>query len=151
MTTEQRWFSVGAPGYDVADIQARVVRRMHERTPGGLVERQPATGFAAVREALAALEDPLEDLAVQVSVRDERLPIGNSLWNRMKVPFHQLSALYVNDLAGRQTVINVGLADVLDELIDRLETTAQERDREIEALKGEIARLNEQVARLSTR
>lgn len=150
MTEHHQWFSVNAPGFDTAEIQATVVKRMFQRSPEGFMENADSVAsLEDFEESLVGLKSVLDSLSVQVAVRDERLPIGNAAWNRIKTQFHALTVLYVNELAGRQAVINTRITAALDALLLQLTAEAEQRDHEIKALELEIARLNAQVAKLS--
>ncbi len=150
MTEPHHWFSVNAPGFDTAEVQARVVKRLFQRSPEGFIETSDSeASLEAFEESLAGLKSVLESLSVQVAVRDERLPIGNATWNRIKTQFHALTVLYVNELAGRQAVINARIVAALDALMLQLTAEAAQRDNETKALELEIARLNALVAQLS--
>ncbi|MBL8094386.1 MAG: hypothetical protein JNL73_09470 [Anaerolineales bacterium] len=150
MTEHHQWFSVNAPGFDTAEVQARVVKRMLQRSPEGFMETPDSEAtLEDFAESLAGLKSVLDSLSVQVAVRDERLPIGNATWNRIKTQFHALTVLYVNELAGRQAVINTRIVAALDALLLQLTAEAAQRDNETRALELEIARLNALVAKLS--
>lgn len=150
MSTEPKWFTVGAPGFEAAEVEARVMASLLLRLPEGLpVQTVSARGVEEFEAAVADVRNALGGLSVQVSIRDERLPVGNAFWNRIKAQFHALTVLYVNELAGRQTVINSRYVDALDALVLRLNAESEQRERQINMLELEVARLREQVARLS--
>ncbi len=152
MAPNRLWFTASAPGFDADEVEALVVSRMLERAPEGSAPPPKSDSVAeAFEESVASTREALDSLSVQVSVRDERLPVGNAFWNRVKAQFHALTVLYVNELAGRQAVINKGLVDSLEALNQRLNVELEQRDRRIDALEIENARLKDQLSKRSKR
>lgn len=150
MEPNRQWFTIDVTGFDAAEIERRIINRMLERSPDGFILHPAAThAIQAFEESVDQLRGMLESLSVQVSVRDERIPIANAAWNRVKAQFHALTVLYVNELAGKQTVINNQIVESLDVLVTRLNIEAEQQERRVGALEIEIARLQEQVLRLS--
>jgi hypothetical protein len=85
----------------------------------------------------------MANLQVPVDVRDQKIPIGNATWNRIKYQFHELVAIYVNELGGRQTAVNENMAVLIELVISRqAELYAQQADR-IAALEEEVVRLRQ--------
>lgn len=152
MSTDQHWFTIDVPGFSGEAVETEVVQRMFGRPTGSLLAmpalRPPAEAFEHV---VMGLKDMLDTLSVQVAVRDERLPIGNAVWNRVKAQFHALTVLYVNELAGRQTRINNEIFEAFEALVIAQAAETEQRDRQIRALELEIAHLNEQLKTLKPR
>lgn len=91
-------------------------------------------------------------MGVSLSVSDEGgVPILSSLARPFRALFHQLVVFYVNQLAMQQNHQNRQLVRVLKELMQELEREGhleqlQKLEDEIEALRGEVARLTAQAA-----
>lgn len=148
--TKQHWFSVGAPGFDTEALQTRIIERMFQRSPQGLLADDGSSeGFERLEKTIAEVWDALDTVSVQVAVRDERLPIGNATWNRIKAQFHALTVLYVNELAGRQSVVNSRMVTTLSTLASYFANEIDQRDQRLQLLEQEVARLREQVEHLS--
>lgn len=149
--TDHKWFSIGAPEYDASEVETRVIERMLHRMPQALMNAESTGALERLEKAIADVWDALDNVSVQVSVRDERLPIGNSAWNRIKAQFHALTVLYVNELAGRQNLVNSRIVAAMDALAANLTAETERREHRIHVLEIEIARLRDQVNQLSQR
>jgi len=148
--------SIRNPEIDVEAVLARVRARLQQRramAANSKAGRWPVTSVSPsqgqllepeIYAALAEAQAVAEEAWVTVNVRDERLPLVNALWNRLKTAFHEVIVLYVNGLAGRQTTFNVAATRLIVTLIRSLE----ERDRRLQSLEDEVRELRAQYQSL---
>jgi hypothetical protein len=149
------------PEINVEELMQRIHRRLQHRrleaqlkgldcdAPVGPVV-DAAGGFsvtADLQSGLREMSNVSESLFVAVSVRDQRLPLINDWVNRLKEAFHTLVVMYVNALAGRQTVFNRMTTSVISELVRRI----QEEETRRATLESELANLRARLTQLESR
>lgn len=98
----------------------------------------PSTGnvHAAIADALKIYDQIWLEPAISAA--------DNSLLARLKRPFHNLSLFYVNKLGQKQIAFN----DRLLRAIKSLASLDEEKSREIQALREQVARLQQQIKNL---
>lgn len=135
------------PQVDAGSVLQRVQARLEERRLQAQAQGMDydhllsSSGETDARhDSLAQMQRAAEEIWVTVNVRDEKLPVINSLWQRMKGAFHQMVVMYVNTLAGRQAVFNVATTRLLQESLARQE----EQEARLRALEAEVAALRRQ-------
>ncbi len=87
----------------------------------------------AIAEAVKAYDQIWLELAIPAS--------DNSLMARLKRPFHQLALFYVNRLGQKQIVFN----DRLLRAVNSLANLDEEKSREIQVLRAQVAELQQRI------
>jgi hypothetical protein len=131
-----------ADGVDDHALEQEVVSRAVGRVGPALL-KAPRPDSTDLPYLLGTLQDYIDQVQVTIDVRDQQLPMGNALWNRIKYQFHELVYIYTNDLAGRQYAVNQQVALTLETLIQRLDADLAERDARIAGLEAEVKALRQ--------
>lgn len=92
-----------------------------------------ATLHTAIADAVQAYDQIWLEPAIPTA--------DNSFWARLKRPFHQLVLFYVNKLGQKQIIFN----DRLLRAVHSLARLDDEKNREIEALRAQVAQLQQQI------
>jgi hypothetical protein len=88
-----------------------------------------------------------DQIWVELSLVEDRLPLVGSFVNRFKRELHRLVVYYVNMLGERQVTMNDALVRVLNQLVDNLESP-DATQADIEALQREVAELRSRLEKL---
>lgn len=135
-----------ADGIDSQALEAAVIERMIER--GGVdALHQPPVQSISLRAVLDELPDFVDAVTVKVDVRDQKLPVGNALWNRLKFLFHEMVVIYTNQLAGRQHEVNQRVLMALELLVEAQQEQLHERDVRLARLAFELDQLKQSATR----
>lgn len=94
-----------------------------------------------LRSSLHEVRSRAEELWVSTAVRDQKLPLFNSLINRIKLAFHELVLIYINLLAGKQIAYNLSATQLLDELVQ----LAGQQEQRLRQLEAELETLRRQT------
>ena len=116
----------------MADIRAQISRRRGE------------AGYPShdsdLLQSLERVNEICEQTGVSLETADTpamRIPLFGRLWATLRRQAHALVIFYVNRGAARQTEINRELVGI----INRLAARSQVQERQLEALREEVARL----------
>lgn len=135
-----------ADGVDSPALEAALIERIVARS-GVSALHQPPVQPVSLREVLDELPDVIDAVTVKVDVRDQKLPIGNALWNRLKFLFHELVVIYANQLAGRQHEVNQRVLMALELLVEAQREQLRERDARLAHLALELEHLKRSAPR----
>lgn len=129
-----------ADGVDSHALEAALVERVVARG-GEVALYQPSVQPISIRDVLDELPDYVDAISVRVDVRNQNLPIGNALWNRVKYLFHEMVVIYTNQLAGRQHEVNQRVLLALELLAEAQQAQLAERDARLARLTFELDQL----------
>lgn len=145
--------------HEIAEELLRLVKDNSERRGSGKAEFEPEFGEllgmlwesnseAKVRHAIGRADLWQSSLKVSIQLRPARSPI-DWLFERVRLPLHELVVFYVELMARRQKTFNVHIIGAMRLLLDIIQRQSREdQSREVAELKAEIRRLREQVERL---
>jgi hypothetical protein len=91
-----------------------------------------------------------DQIWVELSLVEERMPIVGPFVNRFKRDLHRLVLFYVNALGERQITMNDALLKTINQLVESLEMQPAPVVAEIQMLRDEVARLEQRVEQLES-
>lgn len=138
--SSRRLVDFRAQGVDSRELEREILLRL-AAAGVALPPASGSTGAAAVDDALERLRAAIDSLFLEISVRDEHLPIANAAWNRLKHKFHELVFLYVAEAVGQQSRVNEQVFETLKALAESVQKDATDRERRIAALEAEVRHL----------
>lgn len=125
---------INAPGAPLEEVYARITDAVAQDR-----DSDPASDLST-RYYLKVLKSRAAPIAVSVNVTDQRLPVLNGLWNRVKRFFHELTVAYVNQVGALQSGFNLGLLEIVEKQMSDL----LDLQREVQRLRTRVEQLEQE-------
>ncbi len=130
---------INAPGVPVEEVYARIADAVAQD------QDNVTAPDISTRYYLKVLKSRAAPIAISISVTDQRLPVLNDLWNRVKRFFHELTVAYVNQMGALQSGFNQGLLEIVEtQMSDLLDL-----QKEVQRLRTRVEQLEQE--RVETR
>jgi len=135
MTEFESSIQVNDPDIQVEQVKDQVANRIRARreearaqgldydhlTDSDVIVPGSQEATTDLRARLRELDSMSQEIGVSLAVRDRQFPLLNRFFFGVEMLLHKLVVKYVNRMAGRQSVFNKSVTEVMADLVARLE------------------------------